>query len=386
VTAPLLVDADLLAGPVLVPGVGRPVRALVWWGDRLLGERTLPPFQGTPRDARPALLSSFRAEVAALETVTASSPPVGEPGHVTVVVCTRDRADQLVGCLEALSRLHPAPADVIVVDNAPTSRRTAEVTERWGVRRVLEPSPGLSHARNAGWRAAHTPVVAYTDDDARPHPHWVGGLARAFASQAVDCVTGLVVAAELMTPAQRLFEANGGMRKGLQLRLLTTAEVGVQGYRLGVGANMAFRRAALERIGGFDVRLGPGRPTRGGDDLDAFVRVLASGGVAAYQPSAVVRHVHRRDLLGLGHQYRDNGTGYAALLRKYELDGGELGAAAVRERARWRRQRHVRGLLGAIRRRRAGAVLEIAADILGSTRGRVAFAAEAALLADGQHG
>ncbi len=377
---PLLVDVDLRRPDGLPPAGDRWVHALLWWGDRVLGEERFTVGDRPWAEVRAELLAPRAATVAALDAVTAAGAARPVPASdVTVVVCTRDRPRYLEACLEALARLDPQPAEVVVVDNAPTDERTREVAERFGVRRLVDPRPGLSHARNTGWTAARTPVVAYTDDDARPHRHWVGGLCRALADPRIECVTGLVVAAEAMTPAQRLFESNGGMRKGLQARLFTAADVGLQGWRLGVGANMAFRRDALVRIGGFDGRLGPGRPTRGGDDLDAFVRVLASGGVAAYQPDAVVRHVHRRDLLGLARQYQDNGTGYAALLHKGVLEPSPGVPDARRELARWRRGRHGWSLLQAVRRRQAGQVFEIVSELVGSRRGAAAFEQEGPL-------
>ena len=213
----------------------------------------------------------------------------------------------------------------------------------------------------------------------------MGALCEGFVAREVGCVTGLIVAGELATPAQRIFEANGGMGKGYVPRLFSAETVGLQSFRIGAGANMAFSRSALERIGGFDVRLGPGRPTRGGDDLDAFIRVLAAGSVAVYQPDAVVRHLHRRDVLSLARQYRDNGTGYAALLRKIEIEGGSMAAAALRERARWRRQRHVRALARAVKQRDRGQLLELVAEIAGSRHGKSAFEAERVLSGGGPH-
>ncbi|MGY1659597.1 glycosyltransferase [Geodermatophilus sp. SYSU D00705] len=383
-SAPLLVDVDLRDPDCPVPRTERPLRALLWWGDRVLGERILPATDTGWAEMRQELLLPLEPIITALDAVRPDGEPAYPlPGQVTVVVCTRDRPVMLAGCLEALRDLDPAPAEVVVVDNAPTDARTAEVVERFGFRHVVEPRAGLSHARNTGWSSAGTPVVAFTDDDARPHPRWVGALCRGFVTEAVTCVTGLVAAAELVTPAQQVFEGNGGMGKGFQPQLFSAGDVGVQGFRLGAGANMAFTRAVLEEIGGFDVRLGAGRRTRGGDDLDVFVRALAGGGVGAYQPDAVVRHVHRRDLPGLLRQYRDNGTGYAAVLQKYRSEGGPRGAVAERELSRWHRQRHVRSLLGAVRRREPARFLEIAAEALGSRSGAAAFEAEAALPSGG---
>src|SRR3954447_20831580 len=356
VTAPLLVDVDLRAEQAVVLGPGRPVHALVWWGDRVLGERVVRSFDGPPRDVRAELLAGFVAEVAAMEAVTAaSSPLLVEPGEVTVVVCTRDRPQHLAGCLAALHELDPAPAEILVVDNASctgsTSASTSALAQEWGLRRVVEPVGGLARARNTGWRSARTPVVAFTDDDARPHPHWVGALARGFSGPSVGCVTGLVVAAELMTPAQRELEARRGMKKGFRPQLFSGTGMGADALRLGAGVNMAFRREVLDRIGGFDVRLGPGSHVGGGDDVDAFLRVMAAGAAVAYEPSAVVRHIHPRDLPGLLERYHADGAGYGALLRKHELTGSDGGAGARRERARWHRQRHGSAVAAAVRRR-----------------------------------
>ena len=183
-------------------------------------------------------------------------------------------------------------------------------------RYVHEPRPGLDWARNRGLAESGHPIVAYTDDDARPDPEWLPGLAKGFAS-GVDVVTGLVVPAELETLPQYLFEdAYGGMGKGFQLVLHSRRgkRVTFAPNQYGTGCNMAFRKDALERIGGFDPALDVGTPTGGGGDHDAFQRILETGGALLYRPDAVVRHIHRRSLGKLRGQLYDNGRSYSAVL------------------------------------------------------------------------
>jgi len=67
--------------------------------------------------------------------------------------------------------------EVVVVDNAPSDDRASEVAERHGARRVVEPIPGLSRARNRGARESTGDLVAYLDDDAIADSGWLGGLA-----------------------------------------------------------------------------------------------------------------------------------------------------------------------------------------------------------------
>ncbi len=141
--------------------------------------------------------------------------------EISVIICTRNRPGGLDACLRALSQQVSPPAEIIVVDNAPTDDRTAKVAAAWEVHYAREDRPGLDFARNCGLREAGSPVVAYVDDDARPAQDWTAALARAFAQHSAAAVTGMVAPAELDTREQCLFEwIYGGMGHGLNQRLV----------------------------------------------------------------------------------------------------------------------------------------------------------------------
>ncbi len=151
-------------------------------------------------------------------------------------------------------------------------------------------------------------------------------------------MTGLVLPAERESPAQVYFERYYGGFSGRRTfePLTVTAGRGAVGrarvavhdaagrlvrefavYGIGAygaGANMAFRRDALLRRGGFDVALGTGTPARGGEDLAALVQLLWEGGTLGYEPAAVVHHRHRVELSELEHQLDGNGIGFTAML------------------------------------------------------------------------
>jgi GT2 family glycosyltransferase len=248
---------------------------------------------------------------------------------VSVVVCTRDRPGLLGGCLRFLGRQEYPDFEVIVVDNAPATDAARDVVEAWrdgmSLRYVREPRPGLSWARNTGAGAAAGGIVAFLDDDEEPDRHWLAGLASGFArARDVGCVTGMVLPARLDTPAQQCFEDLGGHCKGRDFQPVLFSRSGPQSPLFplpcfGVGANMAFRRAVLEEIGGFDVALGAGTPALAAEDTLALTMVLLAGHRIAYEPAALMRHHHRADLGGLGSQLEGYGVGltayYAALLR-----------------------------------------------------------------------
>jgi GT2 family glycosyltransferase len=300
---------------------------------------------------------------------------------ITVAVCTRDRAAQLAACLESLTALEYPPdlLDLLVVDNAPSNEQTKEVVARYpSVRYVCEPMPGLDHARNRAVAEARGDIVAFTDDDVRVDAGWAAALSAAFEGEPdAACVTGLVVPDELDTPAQILFEQYGGFGRGFERRVfrvdaeggqLATPLYGGTG-RFGTGANMAFRRAAFDRIGRFDPALDVGTPTNGGGDLEMFFRVLKSGESLVYEPAAIVRHRHRRDYAALKTQLTNNGIGFYAYLARIGRAWPEERAAARRLGLWWFWRWSVRRLLRTFVARGAFPRDLVIAELIGSLKG-----------------
>lgn len=265
-----------------------------------------------------------------LPTNRACSATVRSDELVSVVVCTRDRSGALPDCLAYLQKLTYPHLELIIVDNAPSDNSTRHVVESLAgtdprFRYVCEPRPGLSCARNRGLSAARGTYVAYTDDDVSVDSQWIDGLVRGFQRDtSVACVTGLVCSASVTNGAEAYFDARASSwSTRFQPKLydldskvaddpLTPYSAGV----FGTGANFAFERDYLNRLGGFDEALGAGTRTRGGEDLDMFVRILNSGRTIAYEPAAVVWHRHRADHAALLKQMFGYGTGLSAFITK----------------------------------------------------------------------
>lgn len=289
------------------------------------------------------------------EVADAARPARGwdSPGPLpsaTVIVCTlgsspilRETVKALLFQVSTRDTVAELDYDVVVVDNAPSSGKTLETLagiDDSRLRIISQPLRGLSRARNAGVAAATGAVVAFTDDDAVPDQGWLSSLLEVFsspASSSVGAVTGLVMPAELIYPSQRWFEEYGGFSKGTEPVVWSSCPtdpssslLGKSGEggplfpmttaRVGAGANMAFRQTVLTEMGPFDCSLGAGTPSEGGEDLDAFARVLQAGHWIIYSPDAAVWHTHRRTLEELKRQIRGNGTGMAAVLTKSVLN------------------------------------------------------------------
>ena len=278
---------------------------------------------------------------------------------VTVAVCTRNRAAKLPACLDALAALdYPrALLDIVIVDNAPLDDSTRAVVSGYpGMRYVCEPSQGLDRARNRAALAARGDIVAYTDDDVSVDRGWLRAIVRAFEEEPhAACVTGLVVPDALDTPAQILFEKYGGFGRGFHrwvYRAEQTASAVPQyggAGRFGTGANMAFRRTFLLSEGLFDPALDVGTAANGGGDLDMFFRALKRGEALVYEPSAIVRHRHRRTYAELRTQIANNGVGFYAYLartaRAYPEERGAVWRFGAWWLWWWSVRRLARGLL-----------------------------------------
>jgi len=300
------------------------------WGElgKPIAERFAAAGLAPPAELTDAGLAT---EPAAWPFLRNRSAALADAPSISVVLCTRDRAAQLEKCLERLARLVYPRFEVLVVDNAPTSDAVQLIVESYAgaatkFRYCREPTPGLSWARNAGVAATTSEIIAFVDDDDEPDESWLAGIADGFArSGRIGCVTGMILPARLDTPAEVLFEELGGHIKGRGFTKDTFSKSGPQSPLFplppfGTGANMAFRRDVLEKIGGFDVALGAGTPACAGEDTLSITLTMLEGYEVAYEPSALMWHHHREDISGLSRQLHSYSIGltafYAALLRK----------------------------------------------------------------------
>lgn len=207
----------------------------------------------------------------------------------SIIVCTRDRADEVRACVEACIA-HGALAaggEIVVVDNGAQPLQT---TLPDGVSVVREPVAGLSRARNTGAAAARNDVLVYLDDDARPAPGWIESLRDAFCDPHVAIAGGPIHA---LWPAERPAGwPPAGMESFFSVLSLGDCDQSFPGRAEVYGANWAIRRDALTAAGGFDVRFGAGKGgALGGEEFLAATRVQRLGlGAGRYVAAAAVGH------------------------------------------------------------------------------------------------
>lgn len=248
---------------------------------------------------------------------------------VSAVICTRDRMEQLRRALQSLLDQSVAPAEILVVDNAPSGGITqALVREEFpGVRYVAEPVPGLDFARNRALHEATQPVVAFLDDDAVAAPGWTAAIDAVFReSPNIAICTGKVEALMLETEGQRLFEANGGFARGnRRIHLPWDSRHRLHGLKVpliawaisvGSGCSLAVWRRIINDLNGFDEALDMGPALPGGGDLDIIWRALDAGYEVVYEPKVQAWHEHRREVEATIKQILEHNRSLIAVLVK----------------------------------------------------------------------
>jgi glycosyltransferase involved in cell wall biosynthesis len=240
---------------------------------------------------------------------------------LSVVVCTRNRFSKLKRCVDVLLSVTTARHwELIIVDNGSTdgtSEYLASIDQKQfnqvHVTTTFEPKRGLAAARNKGWPTAKADMIAFTDDDCYVSETYVDSILQVFQDHPeVGFLGGRIL---LFDPLDYKITIQESQHQ-CYFRPRTFIAAGqVQ------GANMAFKSTTLERIGGFDERLGPGTPFNC-EDINAAAAALWAGIPGVYDPRPVVYHHHgRRTEREARELRRSYDAGRGAYYAKYILRG-----------------------------------------------------------------
>jgi GT2 family glycosyltransferase len=222
---------------------------------------------------------------------------------ISVVVCTYNGARTIRECLAGIQQLDYPNFETIVVDDGSTDA-TAAIARAYGCRVISTAQCGLSNARNTGLEAATGEIVAYLDDDAYPDPDWLTYLATMFMRTVYAGVGGPNIAPPGDGPiAECVANAPGGPAHVL---------LSDQEAEHIPGCNMAFRKACLEAIGGFDPQY-----RVAGDDVDVCWRLRQRGWTLGFSPAAMVWHHRRNSVRAYWKQQYGYGKAEALLERKW---------------------------------------------------------------------
>jgi glycosyltransferase involved in cell wall biosynthesis len=214
---------------------------------------------------------------------------------ISAVICTHNRYDVLSDAIASLETqsIDPDALEILIVDN---STDVPSQIAYWNqhvaprnARLIIDPVPGLSRARNTALRQAKGDIIAYMDDDAMAFPGWCQAIVDTFDSHPKAGSAGGPV--EPIWPGEQpnwLHELHRGyftiVDLGEEVRMLAKNE-------WLAGTNIAFRKSALERAGGFNEGLGRIRNSlMSNEELVVSAKISELGYESWYTPLARVMH------------------------------------------------------------------------------------------------
>jgi GT2 family glycosyltransferase len=200
---------------------------------------------------------------------------------VSVVVASHDRPLRLRWLLNALEEqtLPREAFEVVVVHDSSGPETEALLREHplaaAGVlrHRAFAPGPGPAAKRNTGWREARAPLVAFTDDDCRPPAAWLERLLAAARANRGTIVQGTTA----IDPDEAGVRHASPHARSQEVLPPTP---------FGQTCNIAYPRAVLEELGGFDEEF----PLAAGEDTDLLLRARRAGVPLVAAPEAVTYH------------------------------------------------------------------------------------------------
>jgi O-antigen biosynthesis protein len=274
-----------------------------------------------------------KPSLAAMRQAFAEAPfsPAAPWPRVSVIVCTHNGAQTLPECLDGVAGLDYPDFELIVVVDGSTDA-SADIARARGATVVEIEHGGLSAARNAGVTRASGEIVAFLDDDAFPDPDWLYYIAAPLRANGHGGIGGPNIPPEddgLV--ADCVAAAPGG-----PIHVLISDREAEHVP----GCNMAFRKSALEQIGGFDERF-----RVAGDDVDVCWRLQEAGRTLGFSAGAVVFHRRRDSIWRYLRQQYGYGKAEALLERKWPSRYNRTGSS------RWTGRIYEQPSAGAVRRR-----------------------------------
>jgi glycosyltransferase involved in cell wall biosynthesis len=216
---------------------------------------------------------------------------------ISVVICTYNRAtiigDAIISVIN--QTIDRELVEIIIVDNGSTDN-TRQVIEKYysnnpiNIHYVIEPSHGLSTARNTGASMAQGEIIAYIDDDAIAEPEWLIKLLEVYEYHKDAWIVGGKIKINWeVQPPEWLHPAFWGFLG--QLEISDCVKPIKLPERIG-GGNFSIRRDALQAIGQFSTKFGRNETNLlSGEEVELMHRVEQKGGKIYYTPHAIVWHL-----------------------------------------------------------------------------------------------
>jgi len=201
---------------------------------------------------------------------------------LTIIIATYHRPDELARLLASLGGQLRSGHELMIAENG-TPQPVKVPPNAPPLKHLHEPRGGKCRSQNRAIAESHGEVVVLLDDDLTVEGGYLDAVDRFFSEN-----PEFVAMAGRILPAEDPEAKVGANWIYLDLPIFDRGDrvVEVPGV---LGANMAFRRSALDAVGLFDERLGPGAAGHE-EETEMSQRLRRKGLRIGYAPDAVVYH------------------------------------------------------------------------------------------------
>lgn len=263
--------------------------------------------------------------------------------EISLIVATYNRADRLQPMLLSLleQSVDKERWEAIIVNNN-SSDNTTQVVENFisthpqvNIRLVTEPKQGLSHARNCGIELSKAPLIAIIDDDEQIVPSYIQSYIDFFATHPDVAAAGGAIIAKYDEgrPSWVSHFVEIPIANPIAERAVAAP---FPAGKIPGGGNMALRRCAIERYGGFDPALGrSGERLIGGEESNMFDRLRRGGEQVWFVPRAAIYHNIAAEKLERGYLERLWYNIGASQLLRARIEGVSSATIVTCEALKW---------------------------------------------------
>jgi GT2 family glycosyltransferase len=206
---------------------------------------------------------------------------------LSIIIATHARPDSLARLLAGLAmQSHGGDHEILIAENGTPSpsaiERTAINTDT-EIIHLHEAQAGKCRVQNRAIAIARGEIIVCLDDDLAVADGYVAAVEEFFAAHPeFAAMKGRIL------PAEDPVAKAGAMAPYLDLPIADHGDEVIE-VRGVLGANMAFRAAALRQVGSFDERLGPGAAGHE-EETEMSQRLRRAGLHIGYAPRALVWH------------------------------------------------------------------------------------------------
>jgi GT2 family glycosyltransferase len=229
--------------------------------------------------------------------------PATDSPYISIIIPVKNEKKTIQDLLDSLMKINypREKMEILLVDGYSTDG-TRKIIRDYPVEMIDQIGRGLNAARNTGARKAKGEIIVFTDGDCVVSPNWLKAIEKDFQDPDTNFVGGSVRGYDNIDPIsvyleETFFQVTPKFRGRIE-----TTDLDLHNFP--AGANMAFRREALEKIDYFDERI-----TYGFDDLEPLERLGAIGYKMVLDPEVLVWHKHRTDIKEMLEQHFNYGRG-----------------------------------------------------------------------------